>query len=121
MFEKLKQKIRTKRPEDPYDVEERRIHEYLSRLELGTPEFKDAQDQLKMVNENRKGSYESRKHLTISDRGGIIKKVIGGGITLGGVILLGRYEAKGQMFTGEKKPFADGLVKVFCRIFGGGD
>ena len=106
---------------DSYDLEEQKLHECLAKLTAGTTEYATAQAQLKEVNLMRKTHNESKGKMSPGDKAGIWKKILGGGITLGGVFMLGRYEAKGQMFTGEKKSFADGLVKVLTRMFGGGD
>lgn len=122
MFDKWKAKWKAKHPGNPYDLEGRRIAEAMTKLEAGSDEYAKAQHQLQLNNQMRKEYYESkRRFVTISDRGGILKKIIGGGITIGGLCLLSKYEADGNMFTGEKKGFADGFVKTLGRFFGGGD
>lgn len=122
MFDGLKAKWRQRHPGNPYDLEGQRIAAAMAKLEAGSDEYAKAQNQLQKNNQMRKEYYESRRRfLTISDRGGILKKLIGGGITIGGLCLLSKYEADGNMFTGEKKTFADGFVKTLGRFFGGGD
>lgn len=117
------QKFRTKHPKkiDPFDAEEMKLHELLARLDAGTDEYAKAQQQLKMVCTTREESRESRRRITKADRGGIIKKVLGGAVTLGGVLMLGRYEMDGFTFTGEKRTFADTFVRTLGRFFGAGD
>ena len=121
MFEKLKARWRENHPMNPYDAEEAALHEALARLDPGTDEYGKAQDQLGKINSMRKEHWESKKRMTIGDRGKLLLKILGGGITIGGVCLLSKYEADGHMFTGEKKSFADGFVRTLGRFFGGGD
>ena len=122
MFDKMKTKWREKHPMNPYDAEEQKLHECLAKLEAGTPAYAQAQAQLKEANLMRKEHYESkRRFVTLQDRGGIIKKLLGGAITIGGVCLLSKYEADGNTFTGEKRKFADSFVRVLGGFFHGGD
>ena len=77
--------------------------------------------ELKEINIMRKEHRESKGKMSPSDKAGLWRKILGGGVTIGGVCLLSHYEAKGNIFSGEKKSFADGFTKVLCRFFGGGD
>lgn len=111
----MKQKL------DAYDLEEQKLHEVLAKLEGGTDEYEKAQKQLKEINIMRKEHRESKGKMSPSDKAGILRKILGGGVTIGGVCLLSHYESKGNIFSGEKKSLADGLTKVLCRFIGGGD
>ncbi len=106
---------------DAYDLEEAKLHEVLAKLDGGTDEYEKAQKQLKEINIMRKEHRESKGKMSPSDKAGLWRKILGGGVTIGGVCLLSHYEAKGNIFSGEKKSFADGFTKVLCRFFGGGD
>lgn len=122
MFDGLKAKWRSKHPLNVYDAEERKIASLMAQLQPGTEEYAKAQGQLRENNTMRKEHYESkRRFITIQDRGGLLKKIAGGAITIGGVVLLSKYEADGNTFTGEKRQFADSFVKTLGRFFGGGD
>ena len=121
MFDKMKTMWRARHPEDPYDAEERKIHALLAELDAGTQEYTTAQTQLKAVNAEREAHRKSKGKFSGSDRASIWRKILGGGITIGGIVLLSKYEADGNMFTGEKKSMADGISKLLCRFFGGGD
>lgn len=118
MLEKVKKWWNSRKKVDPYDAEEAKLHELLSRLTAGTVEYAAAQAQLKEVNAMRKDHYESkRRFMTISDRGALIRKLAGGGITLGGVILMSKYEMDGNTWTGEKRKIADGFASVISKFF----
>ena len=121
MFKNMKAKWRKNHPQNPYDAEEAALHALLAQTTPGTDEYEKAQSQLKAVNTMRREHWESKHKMTISDRAKFWLKMLGGGITIGGVCLLSKYEADGNMFTGEKKSFADSFVKTLGRFFGGGD
>lgn len=101
---------------DPYDKEELRLHEYLSKLELGTPEYDKAQTELKNINEMRESSHESKRRISKADKGGIIRQALGIAGTICGIGALGYYEMRGNTFTGEKRTLADGLTRIVARF-----
>ena len=104
-----------------YDAEEKKLQLLLAQLQGGTDEYEKVQNQLKATSLMRKDSRESKGMMNGNEKASIWRKILGGGITIGGVLLLGHYEAEGNMFTGEKKKFADGLTSVLCKMFKGGD
>lgn len=106
---------------DAYDLEEQKLHEVLAKLEGGTDAYEKAQKQLKEVNLMRKEHRESKGKMSPTDKAGIWKKILGGTVTIGGVCLLSHYEAKGNIFSGEKKSLADGFTRVLTKFFSGGD
>lgn len=118
MFEKLKRG-------DPllaaYDEEERKLHECLAKLTAGTTAYAEAQCQLEKTNKMRQDHNASKGRMGPGEKASLWRKILGGGITLGGAFMLGRYESKGMMFTGEKKSLMDGFTRVLAKMFGGGD
>ena len=111
-----KRKARRFEKMDPYDKEELRLHQYLSTLELGSAEYDKAQSELKAVNEMRESSHESKRRISKSDKGGIIRQGLGIVGTLLGIGAVGWYEMKGNTFTGEKRTIADGLTRAVARF-----
>ena len=107
---------RTKRV-DPYDAEEKRLHEYIATLNCGSEEYKEAQSELKNVNVMREQSRESRRKLDKAGRASVWTKIIGGIGTLCGIGALGYYEMKGNTFSGEKRRLADGLSNLVVNLF----
>lgn len=112
-------KWREKHPKkvDPYDLQERRLHEYISTLECGTEKFKEAQSELDKVSQMRERSRESRKKFDKAGRAGLWTKIVGGTFTLLGIGALGYYEMKGNTFTGEKRKAADGFTNLLVNLF----
>lgn len=121
MFEKIKARHREKHPLEGYALEEQKLKAYLAKIDPGTEEYSKAQAQLKENCTLRQVNWESKHKITFGDRAKIFLKLLGGGITLGGVFMLGKYEADGNMLTGEKKKFGDAFVKVLGNFFGGGN
>ena len=101
---------------DPYDKEEMRLHAYIATLELGSAEYDKAQSELKAVNEMRESSHESKRRISKSDKGGIIRQGLAIVGTIAGIGAVGYYEMKGNTFTGEKRTIADGLTRIVARF-----
>ena len=113
-------KWREKHPKrvDPYDDQERRLHEYISKLECGTDEFREAQKELAQVNTMRRESKDSKCRLTREAKGNLALKIVGGLGLLGAAIGIGAYESKGMTFTGEKRSLMDTIIRIAGK-FGG--
>lgn len=106
-----------RKKEDPYDLEERKLHEYILSLDVSTPEYAEAQSKLKNVNIMRAESRESRRKLDKAGRASVWTKILGGIGTLAGIGALGYYEMKGNTFSGEKRKLADGLSNLVVNLF----
>ena len=101
---------------DAYDLEEAKLHEVLAKLEGGTDAYEKAQRQLKEINLMRNEHRESKGKLGPREKASIGGRLLGGVATLLGVGFISHYEAKGNIFSGEKKTIADGLSRVLCNF-----
>lgn len=118
MFEKLKARRKEKRSiKDPYTVQELKLCTMLQELEPGTDKFKEIQNELKLTNQMRGESRESKRRISKQDKGGIIIKVLGifgAGAGLASIIWA---EKSGLTFTGEKRSIMDAIAKGIGNVF----
>lgn len=112
-----RRKERKEGKKDPYDKEELRLLLRLQKLNPGTEEYKEAQAELKNINQMRGESRESKRKIAKADRGGIVLKVlglVGGGVGLFSVI---KAERDGLTFTGEKRTVMDAICRGIGNVF----
>ena len=109
---KEKRKANKEAKRDLYDVEEERLKKKLKELETGTEEYDKIQSQLKVTIANRSESRESKRRISKADKGGIIKAVVGGVLTLGGMLTIAHFEKDGVVYTGEKRTIMDTLIRT---------
>lgn len=118
MFEKWKKKKDIKRcQKDPYYVEEMRLNLMLQNLEPGSDAYKEIQQELKLTNQMRGESAESKRRISKADKGGIIIKILGilgAGAGIGSIIWA---ETRGLTFTGEKRKIMDSISTSIGKIF----
>lgn len=106
-----------KKVKDPYYVEELRLNLKLQELEPGTAEYKEIQQELKMTNQMRGESAESKRRISKQDKGGILIKllgILGAGAGIGSIIWA---ETRGMTFTGEKRKIMDSISSSIGKIF----
>ena len=101
---------------DFYDAEEIRIQEAIAKLDPCTPEYKEMLGVLKMSNNNREESKESKRRIAKADRGGIIGKIIGTLCLTGSVLGICLFEKEGNTFTGEKRSWVDTIIGSIGRF-----
>ena len=119
---KEKRKAKKEAKRDLYDVEEERLKKDLESVKSGTDEYSKLQEQIKTTIANRSESRESKRLISKSDKGGIIKVVAGGLITLAGMLTVAKFEKDGLTYTGEKRSIMDTLIRTIGRFLplGGG-
>lgn len=104
-----------------YDLEEARIQESMSHFDVCSEEYKALQQTLKTTIASREESKESKRRIAKSDRGGIIRHLLGGLFLGGALVTTCLFEKEGNTYTGEKRSWAESIIRGISsfRFFGG--
>jgi len=106
---------RNKKP-NFFDLEEARIQQRMMTLETNSPEYKEAQQELKTMISLRGESKESKRRISKGDKGQMLIKGLGIGGILVAIFGMAKFEKDGNTFTGEKRRWVDTLVSNLGRF-----
>ena len=95
-----------------YNEEIARFRQKLETLEIGTPEYKEISAELKALVDLRGNEAESVRKISKTDKGSILRTVLGIGGTLAVGYGVSKFEADGHIFTGQKKNLVTTLINM---------
>lgn len=89
-----------------------RHREELTKLKIGSPEYKETEAQLKTLIALRGEEAESGRRISKADKGGILRTIFGIVGTAGLTYGISKFEADGHIFTGQKKNLVTTLINM---------
>lgn len=105
-----------KKVPDFFDSEQLRIQDEMAKFDVRSPEYKELQQQLKMIIVLRGDNKESKRRIAKADKGQMLIK----GLGIGGILLaifgMSKFEVNGNTFTGEKRHWVETLVSNLGRF-----
>ena len=99
-----------------YDLEEDRIKELMRGLEVGSDEYKAAQQELKSLIILRGEEKESKRRISKDSKGQLLIKGLGVGGILAALFMTSKFEKDGNTYTGEKRKWVDTLANNLGRF-----
>lgn len=99
-----------------YDMEAERIQMAITKLDIGSDEYKEASSELKQLIAMRGEDKESKRRIDKRDKGQMLIKGLGITGILAAIFGMAKFEKEGNTFTGEKRRWVDTLVSNLGRF-----
>lgn len=105
-----------KRKPNFYEEEIVRVQQAMSTMTVGSPEYKEAQSELKLIISLKGDHKEVNRRIAKSDKGQLLIKGLGVTGILAAIFGMAKFEKDGNTFTGEKRRWVDTLCSNLGRF-----
>ena len=95
-----------------YEGEKARMRKKLGELDVGSPEYVEISNRLNTLTKIYENDSESSRRISKADKGGLMKAIAGGAMTMLIGFGVSKFEADGHIFTGQKKNFISTLINM---------